>query len=96
MDLKSLLKEEGATIVDVREPGEFRYGHVEGSINLPLSGLMQQVEQYRNMGRPLILVCHSGNRSGMATQFLRAKGIQEVYNGGAWDDVQYLLSRKAA
>ena len=96
MDLSTLLDKEGISLVDVREPGEFRSGHIEGSVNLPLSGLTRQVDQYRALGRPLILVCRSGSRSGMATQFLRAQGLEEVYNGGAWDDVQYVLSRKVA
>ena len=96
MNLKSLINTEGATIVDVREPGEFRTGHIEGSVNLPLSQLMQQTDQYRAMSRPLILVCRSGNRSGMVTQFLRARGLEEVYNGGAWDEVNDLVARKAA
>lgn len=91
MDLKSLIHSESATIVDVREPGEFAAGHIEGSLNLPLSKVMSQFDRYEALGRPLILVCRSGNRSGMVTQLLRAKGFRDVYNGGAWDDVQALL-----
>ena len=91
MDLKSLIHTEGARIVDVREPGEFAAGHIEGAHNLPLSKVMGQFDQYKALSRPLILVCRSGNRSGMVTQLLRAKGFEDVYNGGAWDDVQALL-----
>ncbi len=96
MDLQTLINSEDAVIVDVREPGEFNAGHLEASINIPLSQLGHSVERYRELGRPLILICHSGNRSGMVTQFLRRQGIKEVYNGGAWTDVQRLISRKAA
>jgi len=91
MNLKDLLHTTGATIVDVRETGEFAAGHVKDSLNLPMSKVMNQFDRYKELGRPLILVCRSGNRSGMVTQLLRAKGMQDVYNGGAWDDVQALL-----
>lgn len=35
------------------------------------------------MGKPIITVCQSGARSGMAKGILKAAGI-EVYNGGSW------------
>ena len=89
MDIKSMIEKEGATIVDVREPGEYKAGHIEGSINLPMSNLKGQVDQYRAFSRPLILVCRSGSRSGMVTRFLRSSGMEEVYNGGAWDDIVF-------
>jgi rhodanese-related sulfurtransferase len=37
--------------------------------------------------KPLILCCASGNRSGHAAQFLQQHGLQEVYNGGGWMQV---------
>jgi len=40
------------------------------------------------MSKPLILVCRSGNRSGMATTMLQNNGATEVYNGGAWDSLE--------
>jgi len=76
-----------ATIVDVREMYEFEGGNVTGSINIPLGQVPQMVEEFKNMKKPLVLCCASGNRSGQATQFLQANGIEEVYNGGGWNMV---------
>ena len=90
MDLKSLLSQPNAKIVDVREPWEYGAGHVEGSVNIPLGQIQQELETFKGMDRPLILICQSGNRSGMATQFLKAQGLEEVYNGGGWAAVNEL------
>ena len=76
-----------ATIIDVREPGEFSMGCVEGSTNIPLGQVPEKVEEFKEMKKPLVLCCASGNRSGQAVQFLAANGVEDIYNGGGWSDV---------
>lgn len=76
-----------ATIVDVRTPGEFSMGCVEGSVNIPLDQVPHKVEDFKAMKKPLVLCCASGNRSGQAMQFLQANGVEDVYNGGGWNMV---------
>lgn len=76
-----------ATIVDVREPFEFASGCVEGSINIPLGDVPQKIEEFKQMKKPLVLCCASGGRSGQATQFLQANGVEDVHNGGGWNMV---------
>lgn len=76
-----------ATIVDVREPFEYEMGRVEGSINIPLGEVSSRVEDFKNMKKPLVLCCASGNRSGQATHFLTQNGVDQVYNGGGWNMV---------
>jgi len=95
MDLQRLLSDPHATIVDVRTPAEFQGGHVAGSINIPLNEVPHRVEEFRQMPRPLILCCASGNRSGQATYFLEQHGLEDVYNGGGWLQVNNALARKA-
>jgi rhodanese-related sulfurtransferase len=63
-------------------------GNVAGSINIPLQEIQQRLEEVKNLKQPLVLCCASGNRSGMATQFLSQQGI-ECCNGGSWLDVNY-------
>ena len=74
------------TIIDVRTPGEFMSGHVQGSINIPLQEVPALVQEISEMKQPIILCCASGNRSGQATMFLRQHGI-DCSNGGSWLDV---------
>ena len=96
MDLKELINHPNATIIDVREPWEFNMGHVEGSINIPLVEVYSQVDEFKKMSNPIILICASGNRSGQAAAMLRTQGIEEAYNGGGWQDVGYLKLQNAS
>ena len=79
-----------ATIIDVREPGEFSMGCVEGSINIPLGQVPNKVEESKAMKKPLVLCCASGNRSGQATMFLKQQGVTDAYNGGGWHMVKMM------
>jgi len=76
-----------ATIIDVRTPGEFMMGKVEGSINIPLDEVPSRVEEFKNIEGDIVLCCASGNRSGQATLFLQQNGLSNVYNGGGWQAV---------
>lgn len=76
------------TIVDVRTPGEFMGGSVNGSINVPLQEIEQRLEEIKSLQQPIILCCASGGRSGQATTFLKSLGI-DCENGGSWLDVNY-------
>ena len=82
IDVQELIGRD-ALIVDVRSPGEFSGGHIKGSRNIPLGQIRDRVERFQKMGKPVILCCASGNRSGQATRILKAEGI-EAYNGGGW------------
>lgn len=84
-DYKELL-EAGAIIVDVRSAGEFKQGHIKGSVNIPLDQIGTKIAFLQGKNVPVITVCRSGNRSGAAAGVLKNNGI-EVYNGGAWDSL---------
>ncbi|HEU4574799.1 MAG TPA: rhodanese-like domain-containing protein [Chitinophagaceae bacterium] len=86
VDLKTLYQN-GAVIVDVRTPGEFKSGHIKGAINVPLQNLHNQVSSLKKLNKPVITCCLSGGRSGAAKNFLRQQGL-EVYNGGGWASLQ--------
>jgi rhodanese-related sulfurtransferase len=86
-DLGQKIKE-GATIVDVRTPEEFRSGHVKGAINIPLDKVQGQMGKI-NKNKPVITCCRSGARSAMAADLLKRNGF-ECYNGGAWTSVRAL------
>lgn len=93
MELLSILKQTNTTIIDVREPYEFKFGHVPGAINIPLSSLLYRLEEIRQMQGPIVAYCRSGSRSGQARLLLQSQGIQDVYNGGGLEDMEYLLAK---
>lgn len=62
-----------AAIVDVREPAEWRAGHIPGAVHIPLGELEERLSELpRN--RPLVAVCRSGARSADATRILQEQG----------------------
>jgi rhodanese-related sulfurtransferase len=85
-DFKELVKN-GAIIVDVRTPGEFKTGHIKGSVNIPLDVLATQTASLAKKGVPVITCCRSGGRSGAAIGILKSAGI-DAYNGGPWDSLE--------
>jgi rhodanese-related sulfurtransferase len=87
---------DGPLVVDVRELGEVVVGRIEGAVILPLS---QFVPRFRELpsDRPLMIVCQSGQRSGMAAAFLAANGYPDATNvtGGmiAWQSAGLPVTR---
>ncbi len=84
------LKAQGAIIVDVRTPQEFRNGHLQGAVNIPLDRIRNEVAALKKKQKPVILYCRSGNRSGMAKSILRAAGL-EAYNAGSLGAIRRAL-----
>lgn len=68
---------EAPVIVDVREPGEYASGHIPGSRLMPLGTLGARLMDLPR-DQEIVLVCHSGGRSGHATQHLLKSGFQAV------------------
>lgn len=73
---------EGATLIDVRSPGEFASGHVEGAKNIPVQEIGERAKEIPK-DRPVVLYCASGMRSGSAASVLRAAGRKDVHNLGS-------------
>lgn len=77
----------GAVILDVRTPSEYKQGHVQGSKNVPVNEIRSKVEMIKKWNKPVITVCRSGSRSAVAKSILISAGI-EVYNGGSWTNLE--------
>lgn len=86
VNFRELVKN-GALIIDVRTPGEYKSGHIQGSKNYPLDSIRTKVNDLKKSGKPVITVCRSGTRSGIAKGILKSSGI-EVYNGGPWTSLK--------
>lgn len=66
-------------LVDVREPHEFAGGSVTGAVNIPLNQLPERLDEL-DPGRPVALLCRSGNRSRQAAAHLSERGFTDVIN----------------
>ena len=76
-------------VFDVRTPGEYGTGHLQGAANYDFLG----GEFTRKMGdfdknKVYYLYCASGNRSGTAAQMMQNAGFQQVYNIGGFADLK--------
>lgn len=88
-DAVQLINRQDAVIVDVREAGEFRSGHIPNARSIPLSEFGARAKDLEKLkGKPVLAVCASGNRSGNAVKQLQQAGVGEVVSlaGGmqAW------------
>jgi rhodanese-related sulfurtransferase len=91
MDLTDLVRNSKTSIVDVRTNEEFSNSRVEGSVNIPLNLVPENIETLKKM-QPLVLCCAAGVRSGQAMEFLKFNGLNQVYNGGSWQDVENMVN----
>jgi NADPH-dependent 2,4-dienoyl-CoA reductase/sulfur reductase-like enzyme/rhodanese-related sulfurtransferase len=68
------VSESKALILDVREPSEFKMGHVEGAINIPLNSLRIRMHELPR-DREILVYCAVGQRSYYASRALRLHGF---------------------
>ena len=60
-------------VVDVRQPDEYRLGHIAGSKLIPLNELHRRMKELPQ-GREIVCVCASGSRSASAAKTLAKEG----------------------
>jgi len=72
-----LTRREQLTLVDVRSPREWRLGHIDESINIPVGDLVNRADELRG---PSIVatICESGYRSSLASSLLLRAGVPIV------------------
>jgi rhodanese-related sulfurtransferase len=85
-------------VIDVRTPGEFAGRHIPGSYNVPLPDLAEhRAELTSPETGPVVLVCESGRRAGMAEAQLAEAGLTNIHilDGGvvAWESSGQPLQR---
>ena len=66
-------------LLDIREPEEFRAGHIPGAVNIPQCDLAARLDEIPH-DRAVEIVCQGGYRSKRAAQFLWQAGYQNVVN----------------
>lgn len=74
-------------LLDVREPNEFAYCHIEGALHIPMGQIVSRLDDI-DAEREIIVICHHGMRSFQVAQFLESQGYGRIINlsGGidAW------------
>jgi thiosulfate/3-mercaptopyruvate sulfurtransferase len=101
-ELVRRLDDETLTILDVRSEAEYsgslgarcdpRQGRIAGARHLDVQELMEltapQIEERLGLpaGAEIVTYCHSGSRSAMAVQILRAAGYEARNYAGSWHE----------
>lgn len=83
------MSDQGALLLDVREPDEYAAVHAVNAKLIPLGEVgarLKEIEAYKD--KPVAIICRSGRRSAQAVSLLKESGFTQVVNveGGtqAW------------
>lgn len=77
-DLASLPHDGSVTLLDARTAGEYRRGHIDGFVNIPVDELRERLGEIE-VGKPVYVICQSGLRSYIACRILAGNGF-DCYN----------------
>ena len=90
------LRENGAVVVDIRDPQSFANGHISGSRHLDNYSLAEFIAQ-ADLDQPLIVACYHGNSSQGAAAYLVGQGFAEVYSlDGGFEQWRTLYPQETA
>ncbi|MEG0134744.1 MAG: rhodanese-like domain-containing protein [Cetobacterium sp.] len=78
-EVKELLKDKKAILLDVRTDDEYREKHVDESVNIPIDELEERFYEL-DEDKTYIVFCAHGVRSAAGTCILLEKGLTNIYN----------------
>ena len=86
-ELERLLEQDAVEVIDVREKDERDEGYIPGTRHIPYR-LVRAYRDELDDGKPVVTICSTGPRAGVAASVLAAEGIdaRPVLDGGieAW------------
>ena len=87
-EFSNKVAETGVITLDVRTPGEFNDGHIEGALLVDFqSGNFENEIASLDKSKTYAVYCRSGSRSGQAVKVMSEAGFTNIYNlnGGVID-----------
>ena len=93
-EVAALPRDGSVTLLDVRNPGEYEAGHIDGAVNIALDGMREHLGEL-DKSKPVYVNCFSGMRSYIACRILAGNGF-DVYNlSGGWRFYNLTMRGKA-
>jgi phage shock protein E len=86
-----IVNKRNPVIIDVRKPGDFNKGHLDGALNITLEDLNPLIPDLIRIRTPVIVISQKGIRSEKAPVYLKEAGL-EVYDGGSWNILKKLVN----
>lgn len=72
---------EGAMLIDVRSPQEYKEGHINGAISIPNYEIKKRINKIvPNKEQQVIVYCSTGSRSKKVQKELNREGYTQIYN----------------
>lgn len=79
--LGTLVNQENAQIIDIRDAKKFAKGHIQGSRNVPFTSLRERLEELKAIEAPIVVVCDMGIQAGAAVQLLAKENAYRLEGG---------------
>lgn len=95
LEAKQLMESNStAKLIDVRELDEFKEGHIESAVSVPLSDfIIRTREELKDKNQALLVYCQSGKRSALAASILETMGYQNIHHLGSINEWPYEIVR---
>jgi rhodanese-related sulfurtransferase len=98
LEAVQLINRRDAVVLDVRDAGEYKSGHITNARHMPESEIESRMKELDKIkSKPIIVSCGRGNRSMNVANRLRALGFAEVFSlrGGlaAWQQANMPLEK---
>ncbi len=79
MDAVTLINRKDAVVIDVRDEGEFKGGHINNARHIPEKQLADRVKELEKFkAKPVIVSCATGRRASFAVEALKKQGFADV------------------
>ncbi len=73
------LREQGAVVVDIRDPQTYALNHIKGAQHLDNHNIADFIRA-ADLDAPVIVACYHGNSSQSAAAYLVSQGFSDVYS----------------
>lgn len=84
VEMKNMLQDEDAILIDVRTTDEYKESHLDDAIHLDYQTIEKTIgSKVQNKDTKIIVYCRSGQRSAIARETLEQLGYTEVYDLGS-------------
>jgi rhodanese-related sulfurtransferase len=94
-DVEKIPRNGSGILIDVRSETEFKRGHINGAINIPLERFREFAHRIPE-SKPVYIYCQSGHRSYLACRILMGVGHKRTYNlAGGWRLYDAVMAERA-
>lgn len=91
--IKEMVKNNSATLIDVRSPEQFNENSAPNAVNIPLADLASHLDFLKSQ-KEVVVFCNRGIQAKQAIEFLRKNGVENVHDGKTVDNIKAIKNEK--